>query len=161
MARRFVVLLVVPLLGATFVATDFGASPTGPLVSEAQQKKRPGVFKRLFGPRDQTDQPVERDNPRSSSSNKRRVGQTSGTRTLCVRVCDGYYFPISYSTNRKRFKIDEAVCKAMYGGAAANLYVHGNGSSADTAISLDGKRITAEPHAFAFGRLSARPAKLN
>ena len=153
MVRRFVLLLLVPLLGAAFVATDFGASRTGPLVSEAQQKKRPGVFQRLFGPRDQPPNkatPPRSSSPRSSSPTKRRIRQASGTRTLCVRICDGYYFPISYSTNRKRFKIDEAVCKAMYGGAAANLYVHDNGSPADTAISLRGKRLAAEPYAFAF-----------
>ena len=123
------------------------------MVSEAQQKKRPGVFQRLFGPRDQPPNkatPPHSSSRRSSSPTKRRIGQASGTRTLCVRTCDGYYFPISYSTNRKRFKIDEAVCKAMYGGATANLYVHDNGSPADTAISLGGKRLAAEPYAFAF-----------
>src|SRR6266540_3435428 len=30
-------------------------------------------------------------------------------RTLCVRTCDGYYFPISYATNRSHFKTDAAV----------------------------------------------------
>jgi hypothetical protein len=73
-----------------------------------------------------------------------------GYRTLCVRTCDGYYFPISFSTNRSRFKIDEAVCKSMYGGAPAELFVHYNGSPSETAVSLQGKRLAAEPYAFAF-----------
>ena len=32
-------------------------------------------------------------------------GAPSGTfRTVCVRTCDGYYFPISYSTSASRFR---------------------------------------------------------
>jgi hypothetical protein len=155
-----VILLFVSVLGATFVAADFGMSLTGPSVSEAQQKKRQGVFGRLFAPRD----PPEATSPRSSwrrslSPSKRGIGQASGTRTLCVRSCDGYYFPISFSTSRKRFKIDEAVCEAMYGGAAAELYVHNNGSSADTAVSLKGKPMRASTNAFAYRHFFSEPCQ--
>lgn len=73
----------------------------------------------------------------------------SGYRTLCVRTCDGYYFPISFSTSRSRFKIDEAVCQSMYGGAPAELFVHFNGSPSDTAVSLKGEPILASTNAFA------------
>jgi hypothetical protein len=154
MERKFLLLLV-PLLAAAFVTTDFGASLTEPSVAVAKKKKRQGVFQGLFRPRDQHPEmstPLRVIPPRTSSrelSNKRRP-QASGTRTLCVRACDGYYFPISYSATRKRFKIDEAVCKAMYGGAEANLYVHDNGSPPDTAVSLKGKPLAREPNAFAF-----------
>jgi hypothetical protein len=74
----------------------------------------------------------------------------SGYRTICVRTCDGYYFPISFSTNRSRFKIDEAVCQSMYGGAPAELYTHYNGSPSNTAVSLKGEPIMASTNAFAF-----------
>lgn len=77
----------------------------------------------------------------------------SGYRTLCVRTCDGFYFPISFRSSRSRFKIDETVCKAMYGGAGAELYYHHNGSSPDRAVSLKGGRpLAAEPYAFAYRR---------
>jgi hypothetical protein len=150
--QRVVAPLFVLVLSATFVAADLGTSLRGPSVSEAQQKKRQGVFGRLFAPRDQP--PAEETNPRASSRrslspNKRGIGQASGSRTLCVRTCDGYYFPISFSTSRNRFKIDEAVCKAMYGGAAAELYVHNNASPADRAVSLNGKPMMASTNAFA------------
>ena len=74
----------------------------------------------------------------------------SGYRTLCVRTCDGFYFPISFSTSRARFKIDEAVCKAMYGGADAELYVHYNGSPSEQAASLSGKRYLNLPTALLY-----------
>lgn len=75
---------------------------------------------------------------------------SSGYRTLCVRSCDGYYFPISFSASRSRFKIDEAVCKSMYGGADAELFVQPNGQSADQAVSLTGQPLASEPYAFAY-----------
>ena len=65
MARRFVLLVLVPLLSASFVATDFGASLTEGSVAMAEQKKRPGVFERLFGPREAP--PRKATPPRSTS----------------------------------------------------------------------------------------------
>jgi Protein of unknown function (DUF2865) len=80
------------------------------------------------------------------------LGDTAGSgyRTLCVRTCDGYYFPISFSASRSRFKIDETVCKAMYGGADAELFVYANGRSVDRAVSLTGTPLASEPYAFGF-----------
>ncbi|WP_421725525.1 DUF2865 domain-containing protein [Bauldia sp.] len=74
----------------------------------------------------------------------------SGYRTLCVRTCDGFYFPINFRSSRSRFKVDETVCKAMYGGAGAELFYHSNGGSPDRAVSLKGKPLAAEPYAFAY-----------
>ena len=34
-------------------------------------------------------------------------------RTVCVRSCDGYYFPISFSTTQDHFRDDEATCQRM------------------------------------------------
>ena len=75
---------------------------------------------------------------------------SSGYRTLCVRTCDGYYFPISFSTSRSRFKIDEAVCQSMYGGAPAELFVHQNGAASDTAVSLKGEPLAGATNSFAY-----------
>lgn len=45
-------------------------------------------------------------------------------RTLCVRTCDGYYFPISFSTVPDRFAEDEATCEAMCPGQNVELFFH-------------------------------------
>ncbi len=45
-------------------------------------------------------------------------------RTLCVRSCDGYYFPISFSTLRDRFAQDDGTCQAMCPGQQVELYFH-------------------------------------
>ena len=45
-------------------------------------------------------------------------------RTLCVRTCDGYYWPISYSSSRSDFQRDEQNCQTMCPGTEVKLYSH-------------------------------------
>lgn len=65
-------------------------------------------------------------------------------RTVCVRLCDGYYWPISFATTRSSFERDAAKCEASCGGA--KLYVYRNpGEEADDMVDLRGqpyKRLT-------------------
>lgn len=83
---------------------------------------------------------------------------SGGYRTLCVRSCDGYYFPINFSAGRDRFKIDDAYCKQLYGDGRAELFIHRNSEDSQQAVSLDGKRKLADqPFAFAY-RASYNPA---
>jgi hypothetical protein len=72
-------------------------------------------------------------------------------RTLCVRTCDGYYFPISFSTLPGKFSADAAMCQQMCPGTEAALYVHRNpGEDASQMVSLDGQPYTALPAAFRY-----------
>ncbi|KFB10096.1 DUF2865 domain-containing protein [Nitratireductor basaltis] len=45
-------------------------------------------------------------------------------RTMCVRMCDGYYFPISFSVPKDMFERDQQTCEARCPGAAVELFVH-------------------------------------
>jgi uncharacterized protein DUF2865 len=72
-------------------------------------------------------------------------------RTVCVRTCDGYYFPISYSTTPASFPNDEQVCQRMCPAAEVALYSHRNpGEDISQAISTGGRNYTELPNAFAF-----------
>ena len=72
-------------------------------------------------------------------------------RTLCVRACDGYYFPISFSTTRNQFAADQATCEALCPGAPVDLYYHDNPTSAsENMISLDGVPYENHPAAFRY-----------
>jgi hypothetical protein len=74
-------------------------------------------------------------------------------RTLCVRTCDGYYFPISYSTVQGKFAEDEKICQAMCPAAEAVLYTHRNpGEDVSQAVSTTGRNYTELPTAFAYRR---------
>jgi hypothetical protein len=80
------------------------------------------------------------------------LGPQSGTyRTVCVRTCDGAYFPISFATTPARFADDEKTCKALCPAAEAVLYAHRNpGEDMNSAVSIGGQPYTALPTAFKF-----------
>ena len=80
-------------------------------------------------------------------------GQTvSGAyRTLCVRTCDGFYFPISYSAPQAKFLEDEKTCRRQCPAAEVALYAHHNpGEDVNQAMSMTGQPYTALPTAFAY-----------
>jgi Protein of unknown function (DUF2865) len=79
-------------------------------------------------------------------------GPPSGTyRTLCVRTCDGYYFPISYSTVPGKFADDEAMCRRMCPATEAVLFSHRNpGEDVARAVSANGKVYSELPTAFSY-----------
>jgi hypothetical protein len=87
------------------------------------------------------------------------LGSMSGTfKTLCVRTCDGAYFPVSFATVSARLQEDEKTCKALCPATEAVLYAHRNpGEDMNQAVSLSGQPYTALPTAFKF-RVSHDPA---
>jgi hypothetical protein len=58
---------------------------------------------------------------------------------VCVRLCDGYYFPISFAVGADRFERDARVCESRC-GAQGRLFVHENpGGSTDDLRDLTGR----------------------
>ena len=80
------------------------------------------------------------------------LGPMGGTfRTVCVRTCDGFYFPISYSTSPDRFREDEQTCQRMCPAAEVLLYTYHNpGEEMPQAVSLNGRLYTELPTAFQY-----------
>jgi hypothetical protein len=79
-------------------------------------------------------------------------GAPAGTyQTVCVRTCDGYYFPISYSTVPSRFAADAQACQRLCPAAQVALYTYHNpGEEMQQAMSVDGAPYTALPNAFRY-----------
>ena len=79
-------------------------------------------------------------------------GAPSGTyHTVCVRACDGFYFPISYSTVPSRFPDDARACQRLCPAAEAELYSFRNpGEDMQQAVSVSGQSYTALPNAFRY-----------
>jgi hypothetical protein len=67
-------------------------------------------------------------------------------------MCDGYYFPISYSTSRSRFGVDADICRARCPGAETRLFAHRTGEDSETAVSADeeGVAYTKIPNALKY-----------
>ena len=80
------------------------------------------------------------------------VGPQSGTyRTVCVRSCDGFYFPISFATVPGRFPDDEKTCKALCPAADATLFTYRNpGEDISSAVSIGGQPYASSPNAYRY-----------
>ena len=77
----------------------------------------------------------------SESDGARGPGNTFGGlpfatyRTVCVRLCDGYYFPVSFSTLPAHFARDTDVCQSKC-AAPTELFFHQNpGGSIEQMVS--------------------------
>lgn len=69
-------------------------------------------------------------------------------RTICVRLCDGFYFPISFQTSRRGLETDAARCQAKC-GTGAQLFFHPNpGGNVASARTFTGLQYEALPNAF-------------
>jgi Protein of unknown function (DUF2865) len=79
-------------------------------------------------------------------------GAPNGTyHTVCVRVCDGFYFPISYSTMPTHFAEDTQTCQRECPAAEVSLYAYRNpGEDMNQAVSATGAPYTALPTAFRY-----------
>lgn len=116
----------------------------GPQYANAAQSQGGNFLSNLFGGGNNANNPAGV--PPSD------LGPQSGTyRTVCVRTCDGAYFPISFATVPGRFADDERTCKALCPAADASLYAYRNpGEDMNSAVSISGQPYTALPTAFKF-----------
>lgn len=72
-------------------------------------------------------------------------------RTICVRVCDGYYYTMSHTSSRKRISQDAEKCAGQYPPGEAVLFYHPFPSDdVRGARTLDGKRYADQEYAFVF-----------
>ncbi len=109
----------------------------GPQYRAAAQAAQPrGFFESLFG----------------GGSVFGNLSQSGGTyRTICVRTCDGFYYPISFATTQAHFREDEQVCRRMCPASEVILYSYRNpGEEVAQAVSLGGRLYTELPNAFQY-----------
>jgi hypothetical protein len=114
-----------------------GQNDCGPQYRQYANSGPGGFFENLFGGGGITQAP---DAP------------LAGTyRTLCVRTCDGYYFPISYSTVPGKFADDEQLCRRLCPASEVTLYSHRNpGEDVARAVSTSGRSYSELPNAFSY-----------
>jgi hypothetical protein len=136
------------------------------VMPEPVRRQEPGLLTMLFGGEEKrrvVDVPVERSRNREDRSETRRVKITEGNgnhdyprpggtfRTLCVRTCDGYYFPVSFSTTSSHFRTDEKSCAALCPGTETKLYIHSvPDQEPEEMVSLDREPYMSLPTAFAY-----------
>lgn len=76
----------------------------------------------------------------------------SQIRTVCVRLCDGYYFPISYGRGRQGMAADGKICQARCPGAQTRLYYQSLAEGSDEELRAvdDDSAYEALPNAYTY-----------
>jgi hypothetical protein len=90
------------------------------------------------------EQPVDPGTTPAPDKSNIRGSQSRSSRAVCVRLCDGSFFPLSAATGD-----NEAACARQCPGAPTKVFFLASGSDQiDDAVSGDGQHYTALPVAF-------------
>ena len=85
-------------------------------------------------------------------STRRRLKNFNTVRTICVRRCDGYYFPVSFSTNESGIERDSTACANLCPGREMELFTHKTSTETvdDMTSVVDGQFYTSMETAYAY-----------
>jgi hypothetical protein len=109
----------------------------GPQYRAAAAAPQRGVFETIFG-------------GANTQYNGVDVSRGGTFRTLCVRTCDGYYYPISFATSPSHFADDEQTCRNTCPAAEVALYSHRTNEDVRSAATVQGRRYIDLPNAFKY-----------
>lgn len=140
---------------ADFFDALFGTAKPAPIPTAAVPvpRKAPRRYAALpdartlgsFRPRGQTPRIQARVMPpRSAAPPLTAAGVEKGTRTVCVRLCDGYVFPIGRLRDPADLPVHAAACAAACPSARTDLFTLASGrTEMDQAVGLDGRPYLA------------------
>lgn len=99
---------------------------------------------------------VSRRKPRST----RRSRRSYANRNYCVRLCDGYYWPIGSKAGKRQ---NTKVCQASCSAPARFFRIRNSGQSTEDMVDAKGKRYADLPTAFKYRKVfdqscTCRPA---
>jgi hypothetical protein len=125
------------------------------LKARQQASNRSGLIRSLGTGFDPFLEATEGGNPPKSVFPRRSRAPSSSDggatyRTLCVRMCDGYYWPISFATGKGGLAGDEAVCESSCGATTRLFYYPNPGGTPDDAVDLKGQRYASLPTAYLY-----------
>jgi len=109
-----------------------------------------GLLGALFGqptknPDDVTIQPLTPDGQTPNTGEAR-----AGSQAVCVRTCDGSFFPVSYSANSGRLGDLDGQCHALCPNADVSLYTYPASGQIEQAVSSTGQRYVDSPNALKY-----------
>ena len=91
--------------------------------------------------------PMSRVEPSEHTTARR---SSAPVRTVCVRLCDGYYFPISSRTPADRISVDSSRCKSSCGSNARLFYTSELSDDPAAMTDVTGRRYDSLDTAFAY-----------
>ena len=113
-----------------------------------QRPRSTGFLDSLFGNGDRQQQQPMSDDPNMPPP----VDDTprSGSKAVCVRTCDGGFFPVSFSARRGGLAGLEELCHALCPNAETRLYTYSPTGDIEQAVGADGTPYKALPNALKF-----------
>ncbi len=115
-------------------------SPSAPATSPYRP---PAYAWPLFGP-------LSPYQPEPPSDDTQPFVQSGTYRTLCVRLCDGFYFPISNAAPGSSLSRDAEKCSSSCGAEARLFYYPNAGGDIEGMVDLTGMAYAALPNAFKY-----------
>jgi Protein of unknown function (DUF2865) len=117
-----------------------------------------GIFDALFGnpgdrPSDVQTVPLNPDpnaNPDQLPADGDGKEAHAGSKAVCVRSCDGSFFPVSYSAGGGRLDELQDMCRALCPNADVGLYTYSPSADIQTAVSISGARYMDSPNALKY-----------
>ncbi len=107
------------------------------------------IFEELFGVA-QEEEPTFREVPTGPRPEDEDAHGLGGSMAICVRACDGGFFPISYSARRANLEELSELCRAQCPNAEVTLYTRSPWRDIETALSIDGQPYSDHPNALKF-----------
>lgn len=114
-----------------------------------RQKQPRGFFESLFGGGNPAAGPSDAIPPGDLPPPQDEQKPTGGSEALCVRTCDGGFFPLVYSARRNPETLTD-LCKASCPNTEARVYTRVPGQEIRTAVGLDGTPYMNLPNARKF-----------
>ena len=146
-----------------------GAGGRGELIARynaqcsGQPARTPGLVEALFGQpkpsEDLQEQPLTPDGETPGTTAKPAPQEKSaspageamaGGKAVCVRSCDGAFFPVSYSAGSGRLDQLADLCRALCPNAETTLYTYPVGGEIEQAVSINGARYMDSPTALRY-----------
>ena len=87
---------------------------------------------------------------------RRRASYGRGYRTICVRLCDGYFFPINQSTKRRNFHRDAELCQSRCVGETKLFYTPRGAPDIKRAVDMSGLAYKNMANAFLYKKRIVR-----
>ena len=121
---------------------------------QPQQQPR-GFFESLFGgsqperPAPIPEAPIGPRDDQLVDSESDGINAHGGSQVVCVRTCDGGFFPMGLSGRRGQDNLNE-MCTALCPGTEAAVYTRNPDNDIKTAVSLDGKPYMDLPNALKY-----------
>jgi Protein of unknown function (DUF2865) len=115
-----------------------------------------GIFDALFGNSreqspDMQNVPLNPDaNPDQQPPDGEAKEARAGSKAVCVRSCDGSFFPVSYSAGGSRLDELQDMCRALCPNADVSLYTYSPSADIETAVSINGARYMDSPTALKY-----------